>query len=410
MLLKGVRLFSGGKLLRRDILIEGEAIKGIGKFSGKGLDCSKYIALPGLIDCHVHMRDPGPTQKEDFHTGTRAAIAGGVTTIMDMPNNPGRPTVTVKALKEKKKIAAKKAVCDWGLHFGATERNFAEIRKARPRSLKLYTGQSTGELLVPDVRSIWMHMGNFPRERPLMVHAEDQETIEAMQGLGEGRAALSAKIAVSKCRLMAEGHKRLVYFCHLSTPEEVDIAKGYGKAVVEVTPHHLFLSSKDANRMEKDFGKVYPPLRSPADVAGMWKRLEKIDVYATDHAPHLPEEKMKGAAGFPGLETSLALMLDAYNKKRVTLEWIVQRCCENPARIFGLRRKGKIAKGHQADITLIDLKRKWKVRAEDMESKCGWTPYEGKTLQGKAEKVIFRGELVYDGGIVKEKKGKDIMP
>ena len=409
MLLKNARFFYRGRLVNADILIEGEKIARVGKIPGKGLDASKYLCFPGLVDAHVHMRDPGAAQKEDFRTGTRAAIAGGVTTVLDMPNNPGRPTVTVKALEAKRKEARKKAVCDWGLHFGATPDNFREVRKANPRSLKMYTGQSTGSLLVPDVRSIWMHMKNFPHDRPLMVHAEDQETIEAMEKLKLGRSALSAKIGVVKARLIAEENKRLVYFCHLSTPTEVDIANGYGDAVVEAAPHYLFLTQKDAKRLGK-FGKVYPPLRSPADVAGMWKRLEKIDVYATDHAPHLPEEKRKGAAGFPGLEVSLALLLDAYNRKRLSLEWIVSRCAENPARIFGLKGKGKIAPGYQADLVLVDLKRKWKVRAESMESKCGWSPYEGRELKGRISKVIFRGETVYNGGgILREKKGKEVM-
>lgn len=402
MLVKGARFFLDGKITEKDILIEGERIKSIGHFPGKGLDASGFFALPGLIDAHVHLRDPGATQKEDFHSGTRAAIAGGVTTVLDMPNN-SPPTTTLVRLEGKRRIASKRAVCDYGFHFGAGADNFGEIKKAKPGSLKVYMGKTTGDLFLPDERSIFMHFRNFPREKPIVVHAEDQPTIEA-----QGRTPLAAQIAVAKAAMLAEKAGRTICIAHASTAREIELAKRWKKSLVETCPHYLFLNGGKAKALGH-FGKVYPPLRGEAERRRLWGSLDSVDYVSTDHAPHLPEEKEGGAAGFPGLETSLALMLDAYNKRRLGMEWILSRMCENPARIFNIKGKGRIAPGFQADLVLVDLRKEWKVCAENMQSRCGWTPYEGMRLRGKAEKVIFRGKLVFEGEIIEEAKGKEVM-
>lgn len=402
MLVKNAKFFLDGKIVEKDILIEGERIKSLGHFPGNGLDASGYLVLPGMIDAHVHLRDPGATHKEDFHSGTRAAIAGGITTVLDMPNN-SPPTTTLERLNEKRTIASKKAVCDYGFHFGAGTDNFEEVRKAKPGSLKVYMGKTTGDLFLPDEKSIFLHFQNFPKEKPIVVHAEDQATIDS-----EGRTPLAAQVAVAKAAMLAEKAGRTICIAHASTAKEVELAKKWEKSLVETCPHYLFLNEKKIAQLG-NFGKVYPPVRNEAERKKLWGSLDSIDYLSTDHAPHLPEEKEKGAAGFPGLETSLALMLDAYNKKQIKMEWILSRMCENPARIFSIKGKGKIAPGFQADLVFVDLKKEWKVRAEKMQSRCGWTPYEGIALKGKAEKVIFRGELSYDGESIEEVKGKEAM-
>ncbi len=403
MLVKNAKFFLGGKIIEKDILIEGDRIKSLGHFPGSGIDASGFLVLPGLIDAHVHLRDPGATQKEDFHSGTMAAIAGGITTVLDMPNN-NPPTTTVERLEEKRAIASKKAVCDYGFHFGAGTDNFEEVRKAKPGSLKIYMGKTTGGLFLPDEKLIFLHFQNFPKEKPIVVHAEDQTVIDA-----EGRTPLAAQVAVAKATMLAEKADRVVCIAHASTAREIELAKKWKKSLVEACPHYLFLNEEKIAHLG-NFGRVNPPVRSEGERRALWRMLPRIDYLSTDHAPHLPEEKGKGAAGFPGLETSLALMLDAYNKKQIGMGWILSRMCENPARIFSIRGKGKIAPGFQADLVFVDLKKEWKVRAEGMQSKCGWTPYEGMRLKGKAEKVIFGGELVLDGGeIAKEIRGREVM-
>ncbi len=409
MIIKNAKFYLGGKVVIKDILIEKGKITGIGKFKGEGIDANGLFALPGLIDPHVHLRDPGLTYKEDFHSGTRAALAGGFTTVLDMPNTTP-PTTTVKSFKQKQVIAKKKAVCDYGLHFGATKNNFNEVKKAKPNSMKLCMGKTTGNLLVDDVYSILKHFSSFPKEKPLIVHAEDAETLEAIEKMKKGRAEIAEKIAVEKARLLAEQTDRVVYFAHTTTFEAVHLAKIWKKSLVEVAPHYLFLSrEKDGKRLGK-FSKVYPPLRSEAERRELWGALYFVDSVGSDHAPHTSQDKKKSSAGFPGLETTLALFLNAYNEGKIELPWIINRMAENPAKIFGLNSKGRIGKGYDGDITLVDLKEGWKVSADDFESKCGWTPYEGFTLKGRVKKVFLRGNLVVDDSkVVKEVKGKRVL-
>lgn len=403
MLVKNAKFFLDGKITEKDILIEGERIKSLGHFPGSGLDASGFLVLPGLTDAHVHLRDPGATQKEDFHSGTRAAIAGGITTVLDMPNN-NPPTTTLERLEEKRIIASKKAVCDYGFHFGAGTNNFEEVKRAKPGSLKIYMGETTGDLFLPDEKLIFLHFQNFPKEKPIVVHAEDQTIIDT-----EGRTPLAAQVAVAKATMLAEKAGRTICIAHASTAREVELAKKWKKSFVEACPHYLFLNEEKIAHLG-NFARVNPPVRSEQERRKMWGALDKIDYVSTDHAPHLPEEKEKSAAGFPGLETSLALMLDAYIKKQIGMDWILSRMCENPARIFNIKGKGKIAPGFQADLVFVDLKKEWKVRAENMQSKCGWTPYEGMVLKGRVEKVIFRGELVFDGEeIANEISGREVM-
>jgi dihydroorotase (multifunctional complex type) len=409
MILRNAKFYLGGKVVSKDILIEKGKIAGFGKFRGEGIDAKGLFALPGLIDPHVHLRDPGLTQKEDFRSGTRAALAGGFTSILDMPNTKPS-TTTAAALKKKAELAKKKAVCDYGLHFGATKNNFAEVKKARPGSLKLCMGETTGNLLVDDVYSILRHFEGFPRNKPLMVHAEDAETLKAMEKLKKGRAEAAEKIAVEKARLFAEQANRAVYFAHTTTFEAVHLAKIWKNSFVEVTPHHLFLSKeKDGKRLGKN-GKVYPPLRSEAERRELWGALYFVDTVGSDHAPHTQKDKKRGAAGFPGLETSLALFLNAYNGGRVELPWIINRMAESPAKIFGIKSKGRIGKGYSGDLALVDLKETWKVSADEFESKCGWTPYEGMRLKGRVKKVLLRGNLVVDDSkVIKEIRGKRVL-
>ncbi len=395
MIIENVKVFHKGKIVNKDIRIKNQKIEGLINTTVKGerrIDGDGLLVLPGMIDPHVHLRDPGATHKEDFHTGTRAAIAGGFTTVLDMPNNP-KPTITKKRLDEKIKLAKKKAICDVGFHFGTTDDNFKEIEKTKPDSLKIIMGQTTGSLLIRDGEVIEKHFRKFPKNKIIVLHAEDQEYIEKT---GDG-GPKSAWRAVDKAVELARRTDRKIHIAHAGTKKEVEIVKGWKKATVEVAPHYLFLSKKDFGKLEfKRF--VKPPLREESERMKLWGVLDKIDCIATDHAPHLIEEKKEGAYGFPGLETSLHLFLNSYIEGLVSLKWIVERMSENPAKIFGIKGKGKIQKGYFADLVFVDLKKEWVVKGDRLETKCKWSPFEGKKLKGKVVGVMNKGKIKYWDG------------
>lgn len=388
--IKGGKVFFKGQLSEVDILLDGNKIKKIGR--NLSADESYYakdmLVLPGLIDPHVHLRDPGATQKEDFRTGTMAAVAGGFTTVIDMPNNPA-PTTTAERLKEKIQLAKEKAICGVLFHFGGTDNNFEEVKKAKPDSMKIYLGKTTGELWLRDPSSLERHLSNFSGN--FVFHASISEGNEKMQIEGtceniEHVGALSKK------------YKRKSHIAHASADIEVITAKKHSLSV-ETAPHYLFLSAKDAERLGK-LGTVYPNLRTESIRKNLWNSIEDIDCIATDHAPHTLEDKENGAHGFPSLETSLPVMLQAYWQKKLKLDWIIKAMSEKPAEIFGLEGAGKIEEGFSADLAIVDLKKEWKVRGEELYTKCKWSPFDGKMLKGKVKSVFYKGKLIFDDEFV----------
>lgn len=375
MLIRNGMVYADGKLVEKDIVIEGRKIKKIGNglHGDNEIDASGLAVFPGLIDMHVHFREPGQEWKEDFLSGSRAAVAGGFTLVYDMPNNMPRPTITAEALKEKKKLA-EKAVCEVRFHFGTTKDNFEEVNKARPESLKMYLNETTGNLLLSDERAILKHMQNFPKEKPIFIHGEGEMVEKAIE--------LAKKVG------------RKVHITHAPTILEIKAAKKWKLGTVDCTPHHLFLNSGDF--LETDWqGYVKPRLQRKDEVMLLWKNLERIDAVATDHAPHTVEDKINGAYGFAGLETALALFLDAYAKGIISLEWIVSRLAENPAKIMGLEGYGKIKEGYFANLVLVDMEKEWIVHGSEFFSKAKWSPFEGKKLKGKVMKTICRGKIAF---------------
>jgi len=403
-----------------------------GSFDEK-IDCTGLVALPGMVDPHVHFRDPGQTQKEDFYSGSASALAGGTTTVLDMPNN-APPVCSLAQLKEKVAIAKKKAVCDYGLYFGATPQNQAvaaeAVKDPAVFALKVYLGSSTGDLLVEHMADFQRHLAAVPSHFPVCVHAEDEHEIRKLTEEFKRRdskgkvdyhnlirspttAAISAEAACDA----ASKARRGVHICHASTKAELDIVATYKNGGVPVTlevcAHHLFLTEHDARALG-NYGKVNPPLRSRIDVAAVWDELSKvrspIDCIASDHAPHTPKEKeqdyWQAPSGVPGVQLRVPLMLDAANRNLVSLAQVVRYCSTNPARIFGLSSKGTLAEGFDADIVLVDLKAEHTVRAEDQLSKAGWTPFEGRKLRGEIKKTILGGRLAFDGENVCLKRGE----
>ncbi len=391
MIIGNVNVYYNEAVSKRYIEIENEKIKRIKNSVNRNekiIDGKGMLLLPGLIDPHVHLREPGFEQKEDFYTGSLAGIAGGFTTLIDMPNNL-KPTINLERLNEKIALA-KKGQCDIFFHFGATENNFKEIKIADPMSIKIILGQTTGNLLIRDYKIVEKHFENFNKKRPIVIHAEDQKYIEDTKDDGP----LASWIADEKICNLAEKTKRVIYIAHSNTAKEVEIAKKHKKVLVEVAPHYLFLSKKDYPKLGFRRG-VKPSLREESYRRGLWKKINDIDCVGSDHAPHLLKEKEDGAYGFPGLETSFHLFIDSFNKKNVELDWIVEKMCKNPAKIFNIKNKGEIKKGNFADFIFVDLKKEWILKEEELNTKCKWSPYDRWKFKGKVFGAMHKGKIKY---------------
>jgi dihydroorotase-like cyclic amidohydrolase len=336
------------------------------------------VKLPGLIDPHVHLRDPGATHKEDFTSGTRAALAGGFTALLDMPNNPGDPTISPEALARKAESAEGRLACDVGFFYGATPGNAATFEQVPPGvfGLKLYLDHTTGDLKIEDLETIRQIMRAWPAHKPLCVHAEDR-TLAMVLGL-----------------LPSVG--RGVHFCHVSEKVEIELirdARERGLPVTcEVAPHHLYLTEDDLPRLG-GFGVMKPPLKRGRDVDALWANLDVIDMIATDHAPHAIEEKEgpHPAFGVPGLETSLPLMLTAVHAGKLTLDRLEEMMHAAPARLFRVPPQ-------PGTYVEIDPARRRRISSDSLQAKCGWTPFEGMEVVGGVRDVVLRGRKVVQGG------------
>ena len=330
------------------------------------------IKLPGLIDPHVHIREPGGTHKEDWDTGTAAAIAGGFTTILAMPNT--RPPVTDRmSLQLALAPAHSKARCDYAQFLGAGPDNLDTLNDLGPLTagLKMYLDQTFGQLRLDDM-SLWMeHFKHWPRNLPIVAHAE-----------GRTMAAVI---------LLAAIYDRPIHLAHVSLREEILLireAKEKGiKVTCEVTPHHLFLTKVDAQTIGIGRSEVRPRLASSADQEALWENLEVIDCFATDHAPHTLEEKVSEnpPPGFPGLETALPLFLTAVHEGRLTMNDLIQRMVTRPREIFSIPEQPET-------WVEIDPDEKWEIHAANTYTRCGWTPFEGRKVQGIVHRVVLRGQ------------------
>ncbi len=394
-----------GRIVKVAKILEGDKIY---RFNSK-------LVLPAATDSHVHFRDPGMTDKEDFGTGSLAALYGGVTCVLDMPNtNP--PTTSLATLREKREIAASKSMVDFGLFAGL--KPGIKVKELVPEAIgfKMYLGSTTGDLLVTSLESVSKEISDISRSNKIVaVHAEDEsirkkEVEKSLDDHLRNRGNASETSAIKKVKEACAGCR--LHICHVSARESIPLLVEASSLTSEVTPHHL-LMDKDAKL--GTYGKVNPPLRKREDRQALFQALKegKFDIIASDHAPHTREEKEEefdfAPSGVPGVETMVPIMLQHVKDRHLTLLDVARRLCEGPADIYGIR-KGKIAEGYDADLMVVDMAEgSTTIKADSLHSKCGWTPYEGvEAIFPKA--VFLRGELMIENGSrVGERKGRDVL-
>lgn len=351
----------------------------------------KLLRLPGLIDVHTHLRVPGGEHKEDFATGTAAALAGGFTLILAMPNT-SPPLTSLAVLREARQKAQRSIRCDVGLFVGASPQQITHLPTLAPYAvgLKIYVNETFGSLRVEDLATLQACFAHWPPHKPLAMHAEDQAV-----AIGIGLAA---------------AFRRPVHFCHVSRRQEIELiakAKARGLPVTcEVTPHHLFLNEDDAKRLGA-LADMRPRLGSPADQEALWRHLNTtIDCIATDHAPHTLSEKASPSppAGVPGLETALPLMLSAVKDGRLSSERLVELMVTNPRRIFGLPAQPNTWVEVDPDASYV-------IQSDGLQTKCRWTPFTGMRVTGLVRRVVLRGQLVYrDGQVLDTARQALVLP
>lgn len=383
--------------------------------------------IPGLVDTHVHFRSPGHPHKEDWASGSRAAVSGGVTTVLDMPNT-APPTLTRAEFEEKRALAEAHARCDFGIWVGAAAENHDAINDLMESGdacgIKVFMGASTGPLLVDDATLVRVFAGT----RGLIgVHAEDESLLVDARARFAGEhtpdhnAVRPPSAAVAALRRLVElcgEHRREVHVCHVTTGAEIDLldaSRGVLPITVEVCPHHLLLSTDAALG---NWMKCNPPIRSETDRLALWAavRRMRVDTVGSDHAPHTREEKERpywdAPSGIPGVETTLPLLLAAVKQGRLSLERLVQLCCEAPAARFRLATKGAIRPGCDADFVIFAERDLVTLEADDLLTRVGWSPFVGRKVARKPEQVWVRGHLVAQSGKIVDDgfRGRFVRP
>lgn len=403
MIIKNAKIIDSNNIV--SIIIENEKIKKIdfdNNFQNYKdddlIDANYNYVIAGIIDPHVHMRDPGLTQKEDFNSGSKAAARGGVTSFLDMPNTIPN-TITKENLLAKKNLMIGKSYVDYGFHFGGSKAdNSDDIKNIinDAASTKIFFNASTGNMLVEDDKILEKL---FESSKIVTVHAEDRMVDKAIE--------------------IAKKTKTPLYLCHISLESEIDSlkrAKDSGMIIYgEATPHHLFLNTEDVNKNERNkmLLRMKPELREKSDNKALLNAIldSTIDTIGTDHAPHLISEKLeKLTFGVPSVEHSLELMLNKINDGTIDLKLLTKIMSENASKIFGIKNKGILKENYDADLVIIDMKDNSKIEEKDIITKTGWSPYIGFNRGGKVLTTIVRGNTVYNNGIFTDMFiGKEII-
>lgn len=408
------------EIVRANVLVEGERIAAVDAAehsrADEVIDAAGLHLLPGVIDDQVHFREPGLTHKEDLASGSRACAKGGVTTYLEMPNT-SPATISQARLDEKLALAATKSLVNFGFYVGATPHNIGELVAAqRTPGIKIFIGSSTGDLLVDDQAALERIFAET--SLPICAHCEDETTVRRNQTALAGttnvadhsriRDHAAAIIATRRAIDLAFRHRHRFHVLHVSTGDETELlADPRGLITAEVCPHHLLFSIDDYERLGA-LVQMNPSVKSPGDCARLWEAFNagRIQVIATDHAPHTLEEKAKpypsSPSGLPAVENSLALMLDQAQRGRTTLRRVVDAMCDAPARVWDIVNKGRIAPGYDADLVLVDLAKEATIRREDQLTKSGWSPWEGTKLNGWPIRTWVLGRTVWHEGTFDE--------
>jgi dihydroorotase len=434
ILLKNAKIVNDNKIFPADILLEDDVILKIedqisSDSAAKVMDLEGKYVIPGAIDDQVHFREPGLTHKGTIATESRAAVAGGITTFMEQPNtNP--QTTTIKALEDKFEMARNSAFANYSFLFGGTNDNLEEIKKLDKNAcsgIKLFLGSSTGNMLVDNEEVIEKIFRNT--EMVISAHCEDESTIKAnfakyKAQYGDDipvkyhpliRSAEACYLSSSRAIALAKKTGARFHVFHLSTGKETelfrnDIPLEDKKITAEVCIHHLWFSEEDYDT-KGTLIKWNPAVKTAVDRDQLWEALldDRIDVIATDHAPHTLEEKnnvyTSAPSGGPLVQHALPAMLEKYHSGKISLEKIVEKMCHNPAKLFQIKKRGFIREGFYADLVVLDLNDSWTVTKENIAYKCGWSPFEGNSFKSRITHTFVNGHLAYENGnFSKERK------
>ena len=428
-LIKNAKIVSEGKIIEGDVLIDGEYIVEINaSISSKSanttvIDAEGKYLIPGLIDDQVHFREPGLTHKATIESESKAAIAGGITSFIEMPNTVPQAT-TQELLEQKFKIAANSSYANYSFMFGGTNNNLEELLKTNPSNvagIKLFLGSSTGDMLVDNEEVLEKIFSST--KMLIAVHCEDEATIKKnldtyLKDYGDDipiefhpkiRSEKACYLSSSKAIALAKKTGARLHVFHLSTAKETalftnKIPVEKKQITAEVCIHHLWFDDSDY-KTKGTLIKWNPAIKTKQDKEGLWKALleNKIDVIATDHAPHTKEEKAqvytKAPSGGPLVQHALPALLKAHSQGKISIEKIVEKMCHNPAKIFKIEKRGFIKIGYYADLVLFDISSPWTVTKENILYKCGWSPFEGTTFYSKITHTFVNGHLAYHNNV-----------
>ncbi|UCH14793.1 MAG: dihydroorotase [Bacteroidales bacterium] len=441
ILIRNATIINEGRKFKGNVLINNEIIEKIYEepladsiYEGTVIDAKDKILIPGVIDDHVHFREPGLTHKADIASESRASVAGGVTSFMDMPNTDPQ-TITQDLLEEKYRIAEKSSLANYSFYIGATDSNLKELLKINPREvcgIKIFMGSSTGNMLVSNVntlKDIYSQSGVV-----IAAHCEDEDTIvrnikKYKKEYGQNiharyhpliRSTEACYKSSSLAVKLALKYNTRLHILHVSTGKELKLFSGgipaaEKRITSEVSIHHLWFSDSDYETLGTRI-KCNPAIKSDNDREALFKAMleGKIDVVGTDHAPHTIIEKnssyFKAASGLPMIQHSLLAMLEFYHQGRITLEKIVEKMCHAPADIFQVEKRGYIREGYWADLVLVDINHKWEVTSENILYKCKWSPFENVIFHSDVSHTFVNGNLVYrEGNIIESSPGKRLL-
>ncbi len=437
ILIKNAQLVNEGRIHQADVLVRQDRIFKIGKTLNEPgstvIDARGQYLLPGVIDDQVHFREPGLTYKGDIASESKAAVAGGITSYMEMPNTKP-PTLTQSLLEDKYQIAARNSMANYSFYMGASNDNLDQVLQTDPHTvcgIKVFMGSSTGNMLVDDEKAL---EGLFSRAHlPIATHCEDEETIKRnferyFDEYGDNipfkchpeiRSAEACYLSSSRAVALAKKFHTRLHILHISTGKETNLFSSESLETKHITSeaciHHLWFTDNEYQQKGSAI-KWNPAIKSREDREQIWAALldGRIDVIATDHAPHTWEEKSRPYTGAPSggplVQHSLVAMLECYHRGRIPLETIVQKMCHNPAEIFQVKDRGYVREGYFADLVLVDLDRPWTVTKENIIAKCGWSPFEGLSFRSAVTHTLVSGELVYkEGAFDPGKRGQRLV-